>query len=69
MEPKNTNKKKPTLLIAGLLGLVITGVVFHLLKYKEMHSSALFYIAVPVLLAYVFIRTATNNSFNLAFKP
>jgi len=58
---KNNNFKK--YMAYGLLGLGITGLSFHLLRYKELHGSALFYIAIPLLLAYVFINTLPSKTY------
>jgi len=71
---KNTNNEeldftrdtgfKPSkrMVIAGLIGLAITGVVIHLLTHKNFQGSSLLYIGLPLLLSYVFIRAEPTKS-------
>ncbi len=59
---KKPNQNSKTYIVYGLIGLGITGISFHLLRYKELQSSALFYIAIPLLLAYVFINTLPSKT-------
>ncbi len=62
MKKTNNNKKYKKYATAGLIGIGITGLTFQLLRYQSLHSSALFYIAIPLLLAYVFINTMPSKS-------
>ena len=57
---KNKNYRKYA--TVGLIGIGITGMAFQLLRFQSLHGSALFYIAIPLLLAYVFINTMPSKS-------
>lgn len=46
--------KTPKMAMLGLVGTAITGLAIHLLSHKGLQGSALFYIGLPLLLAYAF---------------
>lgn len=58
---KNTKNRKKAMII-GLIGLGITGFFFHFLRFQSLHGSALFYVAVPLILAYVFLNTMPSKT-------
>ncbi len=52
--------------VFGLLGIALTGLLIHVLTHNHLQGSALFYIGLPLLLAYVFknvgsAKTATGG--------
>ena len=61
-KPKNEYGLSQNIIIIGLIGVGITGIVIHLLTHAKLHESALFYIGLPLLLAYVFISSKPSNS-------
>lgn len=46
--------KKPSIIIASLVGIAITGLLTQVLSSRGLQGTALFYIGLPLLLAYVF---------------
>lgn len=60
-----TKKRKPlkqNTIILGLVGVGITGIVIHLLTHANFHESSVFYIGLPLLLAYMFISSNPSTS-------
>lgn len=48
--------------VLGLLGIALVGFAIHALTHKQLEGSALLYIGIPLLLAYIFKNVGTAKS-------
>ncbi|MEE9328418.1 MAG: hypothetical protein V3U71_14115 [Cocleimonas sp.] len=54
--------KKPRLVIMGFIGIAITGILLQFLSTRGFHGTSLFYIGLPLILAYLFKNLDSSSS-------
>jgi hypothetical protein len=54
--------RKPHVVIMGFIGIAITGILLDFLSAKGFHGTSLFYIGLPLILAYLFKNLDASSS-------